>query len=279
MREAAVRLNVSQPAITQALKALEEHVQVLLFDRSRKPARLTPAGEQLAQATGDGLALISTTIEDLRIRNSRQHRHVTVACTLGMATHWLLPRLPDFYAGNPEVYVNVQAPPSDTLRLVPGIDVILRYGRTTWANGTTVRLFDEQVCPVGRPELVDRLLAEGIELSEAPLIHVRQPGGGDRWEDWTDYLTATARPAPRKPGEIFDNYVHAVQAALDGRGLILGWRSITARLVAEGSLVSWPAGSYDPGTAYCATRSSAEPTEAVSRFFEWLGTAAVDAGA
>lgn len=274
MRAAAARLNVTQPAITQALKALEEHVQVPLFDRSTKPARLTPAGQQLAQATRDGLSLIGTAIDDLRIRNARQHRQVTVACTLGMATHWLLPRLPDFYAGNPEVYVNVQAPPDESPRLAPGIDVILRYGRAAWRDGTTVKLFDERICPVGRPELVRRLLSADSGLCEAPLIHVQRSVDGDRWEDWTDYFTAMGQPAPRRPGETFDNYVHATQAALDGRGLILGWRSITARLVAEGSLMPWPAGAYEPGTAYCATRSSAQPSEAVSSFFEWLQTAA-----
>lgn len=274
MREAAARLNVTQPAITQALKALEAHVQVPLFDRSTKPARLTPAGLQLAQATRDGLSLIGTTIDDLRIRNTQKHRQVTVACTLGMATHWLLPRLPDFYADNPETYVNVQTTPGDMPRLVPGIDVILRYGRGTWTDGTTVTLFRERMCPVGRPELVDRLIAGGVDLAEAPLIHVRRPEGGDRWEDWADYLTATGRQVPTRPGEIFDNYVHAVQAALDGRGLILGWRSITARLIAEGSLAPWPGSEYDPGTAYCATRNAAAPSEAVSRFFEWLRVAA-----
>jgi len=278
MREAALRLNVTQPAVTQALKTLEDYVQVPLVDRSTKPARLTPAGQQLAEATRDGLSLITMTIEDLRIRNTRKHKHITVACTLGMATHWLLPRLPDFYAGNPDIYVNVQAPPREMPRLMPGIDVILRYGREAWMDGMTVKLFQERICPVGRPALVDRLFTHDIDLAEAPLIHVRRPDGSDRWENWADYLAATGRQPPRKPGEIFDNYVHAVQAALDGRGLILGWRSITSQLVADGTLVPWPAGDHDPGTAYYATRSGAEPSGTVTCFFDWLRTMAEKAG-
>ena len=39
MREAATALNVTQPAVTQALKALEEHVGAVLIDRSTRPAR------------------------------------------------------------------------------------------------------------------------------------------------------------------------------------------------------------------------------------------------
>ncbi|WP_432420241.1 helix-turn-helix domain-containing protein, partial [Opacimonas viscosa] len=47
MRDAAARLNVTQPAVSQAVKALEEHVGVALFDRRVRPARLTDAGDML----------------------------------------------------------------------------------------------------------------------------------------------------------------------------------------------------------------------------------------
>ena len=40
MREAAARLNVTQPAVSQALKALEDHVGAGLIDRSTRPASL-----------------------------------------------------------------------------------------------------------------------------------------------------------------------------------------------------------------------------------------------
>lgn len=271
MREAAARLNVTQPAITQALKALEAHVGVVLLDRGTRPARLTADGRQLAQATLEGLDLVTKTIEDLRIRNAAGHRSLTVACTLGMATHWLLPRLPDFYAENPDIFVNVQAPPNEAPRFTPGVDVILSYGRISQFGTRALTLFDERICPVGRPTLVQRLVSEGIELSDAPLIHVRSPDGM-RWEGWADYLVATQRPTPRRPGEVFDNYVHAVQAAMSGRGLILGWRSITAQQVAEGMLVPWPGGEYDAGTGYFATWAHEPAAPATVSFLRWLET-------
>ena len=37
MRLAAARLNVRQPAVTQALKSLEDHVDATLLDRSTRP--------------------------------------------------------------------------------------------------------------------------------------------------------------------------------------------------------------------------------------------------
>ncbi|NDV00209.1 LysR substrate-binding domain-containing protein [Pseudoroseicyclus tamaricis] len=264
MRAAAASLNVTQPAVTQALKALEDHVGAPLLDRATRPARLTAAGEQLARVTREGLGQIGAAIDDIRARADLAEAQVTVACTLGMATYWLMPRLPAFYAAHPDITVNVQAPPTDLPALSPGIDVALRYGEGEWRDGPTHRLFEERVCPVGRPDLLARL----VELPAAPLIHVRS-AQNLHWAGWPEYLSARGLPRARQPGQSFDNYVQATQAALDGRGLMLGWRSITARLVAEGALAQWPDGEVDLGTAYWLTEGPA-PSSGARAFLAWL---------
>lgn len=276
MRAAAAKLNVTQPAVTQALKALEEHVGLPLLDRSTRPARLTEAGQQLAWATREGLELIAAAIEEMRASAEAQGRQVTVACTLGMATYWLMPRLPGFYAHHPEVTVNVQAPPSDLPATAPGIDIALRYGSGGWGDGETLKLFDEVVCPVGRPTLVERLLADAEGLAAAPLIHVRS-SQLQNWAGWPEYLKRRGLGRSKRPGQFFDNYVQAVQAALDGRGLVLGWRSITEALEKEGTLIPWPGGEVDLGTGYYATfppAGAANPAAnpAVEAFRAWLET-------
>ena len=179
------------------------------------------------------------TIEEIRTSTGLEDQRLTVACTMGLATHWLMPRLSDFYARHPGFFVNVQVPPTDLPQMWPGTDLVLRYGRGTWTDGETLRLFDETVCPVGRPALVESLLSKGEGLDAAPLIHVRTVEAR-HWEGWTDYLVRRDLPKPRGPSHIFDNYVQAVQAALDGRGLMLGWRSITDTLVADGSAHTRP---------------------------------------
>ncbi|MDY8110299.1 LysR substrate-binding domain-containing protein [Fulvimarina sp. 2208YS6-2-32] len=270
MQAAADELNVTPPAITQAIKSLEGHVGVELLDRRSRPSRPTDAGERLAWATREGLERIAGTIADIRVSAGLSDRHLTVSCTIGMATYWLMPRLPDFYARHPDVSVNVQAPPSDLPTLSNGIDVALRYGSTPWSDGRTERLFAEITGPVGKGGLIASIASDHGRLVTAPLIHVRA-SAGRRWLGWEDYFAARGLPAHRGPTQSFDNYIQAVQAAQDGRGLMLGWKSITRRLVRENQLDELPGGAIDFGMSYfvtCAKASERKPI--VESFVAWL---------
>ncbi len=268
MQRAAQLLNVSPPAISQAVRSLEQEIGTDLMDRSAKPAIPTEAGERLARATRNGLSLIEDTIVEIREEAGLSETLITLCCTIGMATQWLMPRLSGFYDRHPEITVNIQAPPSDRPILSRGTDIALRYGRGDWKDGTTVKLFDEVVCPVGRPDVVDRALDRG-PLNTAYLIEVRS-GGGPRWESWADYFKGQGLSRAPRPSETFDNYVQAVQATLNGRGIMLGWRSITQRLVDDGSFKKWPAGTYDFGTGYYLSYSASSSTkEATQKFLDW----------
>lgn len=270
MQRAAQVLNVTPPAVTKAIRQLEENIGTPLMDRSVKPAVPTDAGERLAWATRAGLASIENTIAEIRDETGVSDQQITVSCTIGMATHWLMPKLMSFYDQCPDIAVNVQAPSSDRPALSQGTDIALRYGRGDWSDGETIKLFDETVCPIGTPDVIERAQNRG-GLYNAPLIDVRA-NTRNHWHGWPDYFKKTGIRRTHKSGHTFDNYILAVQATLDGRGLMLGWRSITQRFVDDGSLVQWPDGGCGFGTGYFATSSpSSASKEATTLFMEWIG--------
>lgn len=275
MRLAAAELNVTRPAISQAIRALEDWLNVSLFDRSAKPSRPTDAGERLARATRNGLGQIASVIEDIRASTRFADRHITVSCTMGMATYWLMPRLSGFYARAPDAMVSVQAPPSDMPAFSAGIDVALRYGTGPWDENDTVKLFEERAFPIGQPDRIEALNGDLAALRTQPLIHVH-PREANDWPGWHTYLAAKGMSEPVGPRQTFDNYVQATQAALDGQGILLGWLSINAGILSENRLLAMKEGVHNFGTAYWASSAPAtNPRPLALEFLDWIR----DAGA
>ena len=133
IKPAAAELNVSQPAVSQALKLLETHLGAKLLDRATRPAGLTEAGRLLHRATVDGLGRIAVAIEEIGRLSAGAEPTATIACSVGFATYWLMPRLAAFYDRHPEVAVNVRTTWTvlKASRLVPISDSFLVDGAET----------------------------------------------------------------------------------------------------------------------------------------------------
>ena len=76
--KAAESMYVSQTAVTQQIKALEEQLGVSLFERTKKKVVLTPAGKVFLQEASSILNRIDTAVERTREASSgvifRGHR-------------------------------------------------------------------------------------------------------------------------------------------------------------------------------------------------------------
>ena len=60
----AERLGISQPAVSEAVRALESRVGVKVFDRTSRRVRLTPAGEALKRNLTPALAAVDQALAD-----------------------------------------------------------------------------------------------------------------------------------------------------------------------------------------------------------------------
>ena len=267
VQAAAAELNVTQPAISQAVRKLEDHVGVPLLDRGSRPARPTDAGYVLAATTTESLSRIAELLDRLREAESERANTVTVACSVGVATYWLMPRLSVFYRAHPDLLVNVVTTQSGVPPLTDGIDVAIRYGHGRWTDGDVHHLFDEAVEPVCAPALRARF--EGpVSPNAVSLLHVRSAEAS--WLTWSDYLTGTGQTVVRGGGQYFTNYVQATQAALEGHGMMLSWRSITGALVLAGDLISADLPIMAPGDAFYLVQRHKRAGNATEGFVRWL---------
>jgi len=267
VQAAAAELNVTQPAISQSVRQLEDHVGLPLLDRGSRPARPTEAGQALAAVIAEGLGRIAEMLDTLRQAESQRASTVTVASSVGVATYWLMPRLLAFYRAHPEFLVNVVTTQSGVPALDEGIDVAIRYGHGRWRDGTVHHLFDEAVEPVCLPSMRARFDGP-VPPDAVSLLHVKSTEPS--WVTWRDYLRATEQPVPRGNGRTFTNYVQTTQAALDGLGMMLGWRSITGALVASGDLVAADLPVLLPQDAFHLVVRNKRGSEATETFAFWL---------
>ncbi|RBP84479.1 LysR family transcriptional regulator [Rhodobacter sp. 140A] len=270
VQSAAQELNVSQPAVSQAMKQLEAHVGQPLFDRRTRPASLTAGGQILQRAVSEGFDRIAAAIDELRSLQAEDEASLTVACTVGTATYWLMPSLTGFHEIHGDIAVSVRTTSHSIPRVLPGVDLAIRYGLPEWGDGIARQLFRERVVPVCAPGLWQRLQTTGFDLAKAPLLHVDAEISD--WMEWPEYLRRTAQPPPARSGIRFTNYVQATQAAVSGLGVMLGWRSNVASLLRNGELVELPLPAIEPQEAFYLIEPGRRSANAAPRalLVEWL---------
>ncbi len=272
---AAKEENVSQSAISQSVNQLEEFVQAKLLDRSSRPVSQTEQGRRFHRVICEAFDQVTQEVEELRARGRQPSNSITVSCNLGFATYWLMPRLNEFNQKFPDVVLNVMTTYQGDADMHPDADVAVRFGDGEWPDGTGQLLFEETLIPACSPDYLDR--HGRIESPEAlighPLIFVNATDPS--WHDWSQYLkhfgiTGTKNPA----GARFNNYVLAVQAALAGDGIMLGWRSVIGDLVATRQLVAAVNAPVKLTSGYYLLTSPRVRGRAVEKFVEWLHKAA-----
>lgn len=109
---AARRLHRSQPAISQAIRALEEDVGEPLFLRLGRRVRLTAAGEILLEHTDASFAALDVARDRLRALHELDVGELTIGTSDTNACYLLPPVLAAFRARYPGVEVRIANRPS-----------------------------------------------------------------------------------------------------------------------------------------------------------------------
>ena len=91
-RKAAESLYLTQPAVSSQIKALEEDLGVILFDRSGSGVRMTPAGESLLKYALDSSRLLLGARQTLSHFTGTQSGALSLGASTTIA-QYVLPRL------------------------------------------------------------------------------------------------------------------------------------------------------------------------------------------
>ena len=227
---AGAMLNVSHAAISQQLRALEQHLGLTLLDRSGRSMTLTAEGAQLAGALGQGFGLIRTAVAELTGAEADRPLHVTTTPTF--AASWLMPRLPDFRARHPEIDIMLD-PSASLCPLEPGgVDVALRYGSGDWPDLEATELVQSPMVVVAAPSLLaGRAITAPADLTQLPWLEELGTTEATRWLSDRGHIRGPGTGTTQVPGNLL------LDGARDGQGVAVTVRYFVEADLASGRLV------------------------------------------
>lgn len=279
--QAAEELFVTQSAVSRQVKALEDHLGVPLFERHHRAIRLTPAGQSLYRASAEALRLLTDTAAS--IRGEAGTKSVTVSCSIGFASLWLVPRLMDFRDAHPDIDVRIDANNRILDLERERIEVAVRYCPPQAAPEGATRLLGEEVFPVCAPSLLNRpgkALTRPQDLSQHVLLRYGNDDSQFPSGSWTVWFEAMQLRNLKPAGSLrFGQYDQLIQAAVDGQGVALGVGPLVRRHMQQGRLVApFEQRFASPRGYYLIVSRLAEGRPEVRDFVAWLRRAAQQDG-
>lgn len=128
LAEAARRLNVTPPAVTQRLRALEAKVGVKLIDRTSRGLSLTDEGELVASEGATIIGAIDDLSERLASRTSQVRGHLRVAAPYGFGRRHVAPIVQQFALDHPATSATLELSDSPIRQMSESWDIIVHIG-------------------------------------------------------------------------------------------------------------------------------------------------------
>ena len=233
VRGAADELHVVHGAISQQIKALEEHLGLSLFVRKGRRLFLTKNGQRFAEAVRAALGVIERAVAELRPTSGR--RAFRLGVRPEFAALWLMPRLPSFAADFDLDVVTVPMSPvffEDTNldAVIAGSDYEPR------PELAATEFMEDGFGPVAAPDVAAALGVgeEPAALARAVAISARP--SPDLWDNW--FHESGVTPVRFRRRIELDSLMLCLRAAAAGLGVAMAPRATAEADILSGHLVA-----------------------------------------
>ncbi|MCV3271793.1 LysR substrate-binding domain-containing protein [Roseobacter sinensis] len=260
---AAEELGVSHSAISRHVRGLEDRLNTRLFREASRGVELTRDGAAYLARVTPALDTIAEATDRV---TERPAGVVVVTCEPLLAAKWLVPRLSDFMAQQPDIDIRLEA--SDSLVDVNRYeaDVAIRFLSVAGSDPDALLVSDAPLYPFAAPGLVrdDRL--EPAALDQYKLLRDR---ARDTWAIWS--ACAGVAPDVIRPMAAWRLRAPLAHAAtLAGQGVLLTSQEIVFDDVAAGRLLQVSDVGFRDGGYYTLLGENARRRRPVRLFRDWL---------
>ncbi len=267
---AAQDLNVTQSAVSQHVKQLEEWLgHPLLIRRSRQTIP-TDQGARLAQAVRAGFGTVQQLCDELRDSKNTEREGLLVATPPGFGFIWLLPRLFRFDAAYPTIPISLSSDPTSQAPNTSDADVILSYSAGGFPKMHAQTLMSETMSPVCAPELAAHIHSVDDIAKHVMLLDTMDiPDHLSSWAFWAKEVGVKLPHSPRT--RKFGQANMVVQAAISGSGIAMGRGPLVADALQAGMLVHpFPEFAHSQFSYWFVCKHEALDSPSVLAFRDWL---------
>jgi DNA-binding transcriptional LysR family regulator len=236
---AAAQLGVSQSALSQTIRGLEERLGLRLLTRTTRRVAPTDAGERLLAAIGPRLDGIEDDLAALSDLRDKPAGNIRITASEHAASSILLPRLAALLPSYPDIKVEINTDYRMIDIVEHRFDAGVRLGEHLQKDMIAVRIGpDVRMAVVGSPGYFAKRPApeKPQDLTGHDCINVRLPtlGGLLPW----DFKKGTRELNVRVEGQLtFNGFPQIVDAALAGMGLAFVLEDVVQKHLADGKLL------------------------------------------
>ena len=234
---AAVRLGVSQSALSHSMRGLEKRLGLQLLARTTRSVSPTAAGTALLQDLTPALERIERSLAEARKRRESPTGRIRLIIPRTAAHMVLLPKLARFARTYPEIVLEVTSSNDPVDLVAREYDAGVQIGEFIQRDMIAVRVSkDLRLAVVGSPEYFKarKIPRTPRDLKDHACIGFRFSSGIYRWEFEKGRKALTVNPQ----GPVtFDDPDLVVQAVLNGVGIAMTLEQPLSEMIAKGRLV------------------------------------------
>lgn len=237
--KAAVKLGVSQSALSQTVRGLEERLGLRLLTRTTRRVSPTAAGERLLRTAGPRFEEIQAELSALAEMRDKPAGTVRITSGEHAAISVLAPALEKFLPDNPDVNVEITVDYGLTDIVAERYDAGVRLGEQLAKDMIAIRIGPEmRMAVVGAPSYFRQNPWPEVpqDLTRHNCIQIRMPTHGNilSWEFEKDGHELKVRVEGQL---VFNNIAMRLDAVRRGLGLAYMPEDQVAALISSGEVV------------------------------------------
>ena len=262
--DAARELNMTQSAVSQQIKALENYLGRTFFIRKSRSLELTIDAQNYLPTVEAAFKLLYEGTQGLLGVNHDQL--LEIRSNLAFTVFWLTPRLDDLFDEHPWINLDLVTTIWTAGPATPYASVEIRFDSVLPEGLAAEPLMQDEFYPVCSPAL-----AKQISKSK-DLLDYRLIDGSGILEGWDKWFRGAGISLPQdKPIDKASTYVVTLNMAQTGQGIALGHNMVARDLIKQGKLVrlfdhSIPMKEH----YYLVPKTKSNANAASEAFREWL---------